>query len=55
MLKKLLKVGLFGTVVVTTTAFIFPEQFTPITKVLNVGLAAGQIYYVYKFNENENI
>lgn len=49
MLKKFFKFTVIGGAIVGSTSFIFPDHFTPITKIINVGVAGAQIYYVYKY------
>jgi len=55
MFKKLLKTTLITTACVTTTAMIFPDYFTPVQKVVNVAVAGGQIFYVYKYTKDTTI
>jgi hypothetical protein len=49
MLKGALKLSIFTGVTLTAGSYLFPDQFSPIKKVLNLGLAGAQVYYVYKF------
>jgi hypothetical protein len=53
MFRKFLKFGLIGTGGLLATAFVFPDHFTPVQKVLNVGIAGAQVYYVYKYQTGQ--
>ncbi len=55
MLRKFLKGGVITGVGIATAAFVFPDHFTPVQKVVNVGVAGAKIYYVYKFNHDKTI
>jgi len=39
MIRKFLKFGLAGTTAIAGTVLLFPDEFTPVYKVLNVGKA----------------
>ena len=49
MFKKIIKFTIIGGTTITASAFLFTDQFTPINKVINVGIAGAQIFYVYKY------
>jgi hypothetical protein len=49
MLRKILKLGFFSGVVLVGGSYIFPDQFLPVTKVLNIGIAGAKVYWVYKY------
>lgn len=53
MFRKLFQVGLIGTVGLTTAAYVFPDQFSPVQKVINVGVAGAQVFYVYKYKKDK--
>ena len=53
MLRKILKVGLIGTAVLTASTLVLPDQFTPIQKVVNVGTVGAQLFYVYKYKTDK--
>lgn len=55
MFRKFLKFGLVGTVCLTTVAYVFPDQFTPVQKVINVGVAGAKVFYVYKYKKDKTI
>lgn len=55
MLKKIFKGSLVATAAITTAAFVFPDHFTPVQKIINVGIAGGQIFYVYKYKHDKTI
>ncbi len=52
MFRKIIKFGAIGTVGIGVAAFVFPDYFSPIHKVVNVGVAGAQIYYVYKYKKD---
>ncbi len=55
MFRKLFKVGAIGTVGLIATSYAFPDQFTPIHKVINVATAGAQVFYVYKYQQDKTI
>jgi hypothetical protein len=55
MFRKILKGGLITTAAIATTAVLFPDHFTPVQKIINVGIAGGQIFYVYKYKHDKTI
>ncbi len=55
MFKKLFKGTFYFTTAVAITAFVFPDHFTPVHKIINVGIAGGQIFYIYKYQHNKSI
>lgn len=55
MFRKLLKFGFVGTVGLTAASYVFPDQFLPVQKVINVGVAGAQVFYVYKYKKDKTI
>jgi hypothetical protein len=50
MLKKSAKIAFAGFVVFGAASFVFPEKFSPIRKIFNVGAAGTQMFWVYKYS-----
>lgn len=51
MLIKTLKFGLAGTLTIGAASFVFPDQFTPVSKMVNVGVAGAKVFWVYKYSQ----
>ena len=52
-MRKFLKRGVITGVGIATVSLVFPDHFTPVQKVVNVGVAGAQIYHVYKFKHDK--
>jgi hypothetical protein len=52
MFKKVFQIGLISGVTLTAGSYVFPDQFAPITKILNIGVAGVKVYWVYKYTSN---
>lgn len=55
MFRKIFKGAVIATAGLTAAAYIFPDHFTPIQKIINVGVAGGQILYVYKYKADKTV
>ncbi len=55
MFRKLFKVGAIGTIGLVAASYAFPDQFTPIQKVINVATAGAQVFYVYKYKQDKTM
>ena len=53
MLRKIFKGTLIATACIGTAALVDPDHFTPVQKIINVGIAGGQIFYVYKYQHDK--
>lgn len=51
MLKRTLKFGLISAFTIGAASFVFPDQFTPVSKIVNVGVAGAKVFWVYKYSQ----
>jgi hypothetical protein len=55
MFRKIFKGTLIASACTGTAALVYPDHFTPVQKIINVGMAGGQIFYVYKYQHDKTI